>query len=364
MRKNIFIAFIIFIPTIAFTAGCRKNADAIQSKDSGPETILRHSKALYTSIAFYVGTQLDIFSVLDERPMTKEEAATATNIRPDFLERLLYALVATDMLSVEDGIFANTEEASRYLVKGKPEYLGDHVLVNPLLKYWMIHAGTITAESLKMGTAIEKFDYSGSSYEDLHNVFKGTMPIALKAGEELAKAYDFTEFATVADVGGASGGLAASILKAFPHLKATVTDLPSVTPVAKTLLEEQGMSEIDVLEWDVLQGPCTGSFDAVVLRALIQVLSPDHASEALHNVSKSVNPGGKIFILGHIMDNSRVSPAEEVIWYLLNLNWDDHAGFYAEEDLRKMLLDEGFQDIRRDSLPNGDGVMIASKPRS
>ncbi len=364
MRKNLLVAFLIFILTIAFTAGCRQSAEPIQPKDLGPDTIMRHSKALYTSIAFHVATQLDIFTVLEERPLNLEEAAAATDIKPEFLERLLYSLAAAEMLTVENGIFANTEEASRYLVKGKSEYLGDHVLVNPLLKHWMIHAGTITAESLKMGTAIEKFDYSGSSYEDLYNVFKGTMPIAFKAGEELAKAYDFTEFATVADAGGASGGLAASLLKAFPHLKATVTDLPSVTPVARTLLEEQGISEIDVLEWDVLQGPCTGSFDAVVLRALIQVLSPDHALEALHNVSKSVNPGGKIFILGHIMDNSRVSPAEEVIWYLLNLNWDDHAGFYAEEDLRKMLLGAGFQDIRRNSLPNGDGVMIASKPRS
>jgi hypothetical protein len=64
------------------------------------------------------------------------------------------------------------------------------------------------------------------------------------------------------------------------------------------------------------------------------------------------------------MDDSRISPPEEVIWYLFNLNWDDHAGFYAEEDLREMLRNAGFHDMRRDSLPNGDGVMIAHKPKS
>ena len=65
------------------------------------------------------------------------------------------------------------------------------------------------------------------------------MPVAMKAGEELAKAYDFTEYASVADVGGASGGLAAAIVKTFPHLEAYVTDLPSVTPVAEALLMER-----------------------------------------------------------------------------------------------------------------------------
>jgi hypothetical protein len=364
MRKISFPLIILLMFMFVILIACRQETEPVKSQDEGPKTILRHSSALYTSIAFYVGTQLDIFSVIDKRPMTVKEASSATNIKPVFLERLLYALAASEMLTVENGVFANTEEASRYLVKGKPDFLGNHVLVNPFLKHWMVHAGTITAESLRTGTAVEKFDYSGSSYEYLLGTFRGTMPIAVKAGEELAKAYDFAGYAAVADVGGASGGLAASLVRAFPHLKATVTDLPSVTPVAETLLEEQGMPEIDVLEWDVLEGPCRRSFDVVVLRALIQVLSPEQAREALVNISQSVNPGGTIYILGHIMDDSRVSPPEEVIWYLLNLNWDDHAGFYAEEDYREMLLNAGFQDVRRDTLPNGDRVILARKSKS
>jgi hypothetical protein len=343
---------------------CQKVTEPVQSQVEEPTTILQHSTALYTSIAFQVGTQLDIFSALDERPLSIQEASAATNIKPALLERLLYALAASEMLIVEDGVFSNTEEASRYLIKGKPDYLGDHVLVNPLLKHWMIHAGTITAESLRKGMATEKFDYSGLPFEYLLDTFRGTMPVAVKAGEELAKAYDFAGYATVADIGGASGGLAASLVRAFPHLKATVTDLPSVTPVAETLLEEQGMPDVDVLEWDVLEGPCQRSFDVVVLRALIQVLSPDHAKEALINIGKSVNPGGKIFILGHIMDDSRISPPEEVIWYLLNLNWDDHAGFYAEKDIGEMMLNAGFQEVQRGTLSNGDRVMTALKPNN
>lgn len=364
MRKIISPFCILLISMIASMPACRQGTEPDQSQDATPKTILRHSTALYTSVAFYVGTQLDIFTVLDKRPLTVEEAAAVTNIKPGFLERLLYALAASEMLTVEDGVFANTEEASRYLVKGKPDFLGNHVLVNPYLKHWMVFAGTITAESLRKGTAVDKFDYSGSSYQDLLDTFRGTMPVAIKAGEELAKHYDFADCTTIADVGGASGGLATSLVKAFPHLKATVTDLPTVTPVAKTLLEEQGMPDIDVLEWDVLEGPCRRSFDVVVLRALIQVLSPAQAREALVNIGKSVNPDGTIYILGHIMDDSRVSPPEEVIWYLLHLNWDDHAGFYAEGDYREMFLNAGFQDVRRDTLSNGDGIMIARKPKS
>jgi hypothetical protein len=64
------------------------------------------------------------------------------------------------------------------------------------------------------------------------------------------------------------------------------------------------------------------------------------------------------------MDDSRTSPPEEVVWYLLNMNWEDQAGFYAEKDYRRMLQDAGFKDIRRDVLANGDGIISAVKSPS
>ena len=130
------------------------------------------------------------------------------------------------------------------------------------------------------------------------------MPVAEKAGEVLGEHYDFTDYRSLADVGGASGGLAAGILKKYPGIQATVTDLPSVTPVARRLLDEAGNISIEVLDWDVLEGPCSQSFDTIVLRALIQVLSAEDARTALVNISGSLNPGGTVFVLGHIMDDS------------------------------------------------------------
>jgi 8-O-methyltransferase len=361
MEINTFTKNLIFLLIVL---GCLEGCGHKETPlpEPGPETILRHSGSLYTSLAFYVGTKLDVFTVLDPKPLTVEEASQMMNIKPRFLERLFYSLAAADMVHVKDGVFSNTEEASRYLVVGKPEYMGEHVLVNPFLKQWMVHAGTIMEDTLRKGEAAEKFDYSGMAFEDLLSAFRGTMPVAVKAGEELVRRYDFSVYRTIADVGGASGGLVASLSKAYPHLQAAVTDLPSVTPVARALLQEQGLSEIDIIEWDVLEGPCRQTFDAVILRALLQVLSPEQAAQAVMNIGKSVNPGGAVYILGHMMDDSKTSPPSEVVWFLLNLNWEDHAGFYTEGDYRKMLLDAGFQDIKSDVLPNGDQVIEARKP--
>jgi len=321
---------------------------------------MRHSTSLYSSIAFFVGTQLDIFTILDEGQMTAEDVAIALETKPHFTERLLNALVAADVVEFEGGRFFNPPESSHYLVKGKPGYLGEHVTVNPYLKYWMFEAGIKTAETFRKGEAVDSYDYEGLPFDALLATFRGTMPVAVKAGEELARRFDFSRYSSVADVGGASGGLIASLAKKYPDIDYYVTELASVIPVAEALLKEQGM-EADVLEWNVLEGPCELSFDAVILRALIQVLSPEDARDAIMNIGASVNKGGSVFVLGHVMDNSRTSPVEEVGWYLINLNWEDEAGYYAEEDYIEMLQEAGFRDIQRERLPNGDGLIHAMK---
>jgi SAM-dependent methyltransferase len=329
-------------------------------KEPEPTTIMRHSTSLYSSIAFFVGTQLDIFTILDEGQMTAEDVAIALETKPHFTERLLNALVAADVVKFEGGRFFNTPESSHYLVKGKPGYLGEHVTVNPYLKYWMFEAGIKTAETFRKGEAVDSYDYEGLPFDALLATFRGTMPVAVKAGEELARRFDFSRYSSVADVGGASGGLIASLAKKYPDIDYYVAELASVIPVAEALLKEQGM-EADVLEWNVLEGPCELSFDAVILRALIQVLSPEDARDAIMNIGASVNKGGSVFVLGHVMDNSRTSPVEEVGWYLINLNWEDEAGYYAEEDYTEMLQEAGFRDIQRERLPNGDGLIHAMK---
>jgi hypothetical protein len=360
-RKTSYCRVIVFLAVSLTLSSCDDGPAKPQARDPGPATILKHATALYTSLAFYGGMQLDIFTLMDKHPMTVAEAAEALQTKPAFIERLLYALAACALIEVKDGIFSNTAEASRYLVKGKPDFLGEHVLVNSNLMQYMISGGLKTPESVRKGEAAEKYDYSKTSYETWLQIFRGTMPVAVKAGQALAAKFDFGRFKTVADVGGASGGLAVGLINANPHLDATVTDLPSITPVSRALLREKNAAGIKVEDWDVLKGPSRKPFDAVVLRALIQVLAPDQARQALINIGKSVNPGGAIYILGHIVDDSRTSPPEEVVWYLLNMNWEDEAGFYAEKDYRRMLQDAGFKDIRRDVLSNGDGIISAVK---
>ena len=328
-----------------------------------PELINRLAKSVYPSFVFLTSMQLNIFSVLEDSAKTTQEVAKVLMVKEKHIERVLYALSSIGLLKIEKNKFANSIEASCYLVPGKPTYMGNHTWINPILNYYLWGSAVKTAETIRTGTPQEKFDYTAVSEEQLEDIFLSLRPVAYKAGEELAKKYDLSQYRTFVDVGGASGGLAVAVSDIYPSLEITVVDIPSVSPIAKHLIELEGATDkIHVMTANIVKKPLPEKYDVAVLRALIQVLSPEDARRAIINLATSINSKGRIFILGHFMDNSKTAPLEEVIWFLNNLNSDDEAGFYTEDNHINWLKEAGFVDIKRELLPNGDGVIHAIKP--
>jgi len=326
-----------------------------------PKRIKELSSAAYTSFTFLAGMKLDVFTVLSEKQLSPKQLAKIMNVKENHIERLLYALFSVGLLRKENGEFMNTVEAEQYLVKGRPDYLGNHVYVNPGLNYMNWGAGVYIADSIKKGEPHDFYDFQAASYDEHLETFRGTMPVAVKAGEELAKWFDFSDVKTVVDVGGSSGGLAIALKKAYPHLSLRVDDLPSIVPVSKTILRENSAFDIEVKVCDIVKGPLTKPCDVAILRAVIQVVSPEDASIGIRNVADSINSGGYLMILGHVLDDSKISPIEEVGMNLIYLNWGYESGCYTRSQYSEWIKGAGLVDIDFDSLPNGDRVITARK---
>jgi hypothetical protein len=77
-----------------------------------------------------------------------------------------------------------------------------------------------------------------------------------------------------------------------------------------------------------------------------------------------MNPGGTIYIVAQILDDSRVSAPEAVGFNLVFTNSFDTGESYKETEHRDWLGDAGFVEIERANflLPDEHGLMIARKP--
>ena len=315
--------------------------------------------SVYPPFALLAGMQLDLFTALKERPMNSEQIAAKIGVGSTKLKALLYALVVSGFLNVESEFFSNTDAANRFLVKGSPSCVGDiHELLSTM---W--DAALKTAESIRTGVPQAKLNYSDMSQDELRQFFCGEHPYAVEYGRDLVERYDFSSYTTLLDVGGGSGGLAIAVTEACPHIQATVIDLPKITPVTQNYIDEAGAGNtVKVVTADVVRDPLSGSYDAAVMSAFIQVLSPDDACCAIKNVSKVMNPGGEIYIRGYgIIDDSRTSPQKLVGFNLVFINVYDEGQAYTEQEHKDWLEEAGFSNFRRAILTDGSSIITARK---
>ncbi len=329
------------------------------ANEAGPGTINRLRAAADSAFAMLAGMQLEVFTPLKNGPMTAQQIAAAIGVAPTRLRLLLYCLVAAGLLTEKDGKFANTPEANQFLVKGDPSYMGNKH--GSIAHRWSTCFKT--AESIRSGVPQAKLDFSNSPPQELETFLRTINVNTVPAARTLLENYDFSSVKTLADVGSGGAGLAITISKAHPHIRATAIDLPQVAPIARKIIKEQRMDDrIDVIAANVVADSLPGRYDVAVLRGFLQVLSLEDARLAVKNIGAAVNPGGKIYIIGQILDDSRVSPAEAVGFNLAFINAYDAGESYTESEHREWLTEAGFIDIERAKfLLDGSGLITARK---
>jgi hypothetical protein len=323
-----------------------------------PSIILGHAYAIYRPLAMLAGMQLGVFTPLAGGPMTAAELSKSLGLRADKLSPLLQALVDADLLTLVGERFANTPEADAYLVKGRPTYMGGaHELYSDM---WGAALGV--AQSISSGVPHARHDFGVMSESELGAFFRGLHGGAMATGRQLATTFEFNRFRSLLDVGGGSGGVAIAACQSVKSLRATVLELPKVALIAKGFVEAAGLTQqVDVVASDILSAPPEGTHDVAVLRNLVQVLSADQARLALRHIGVALRSGGELFIIGHVLDDARLSPGAAVGMNLVFLSLYEDGRSYTGAEHRSWLEEAGFTDI---SVLFGAGPSGASLVRA
>jgi hypothetical protein len=326
---------------------------------SNPETIQKLQAGVAPALAMLAGMQLEVFTPLAEGPLTAADIAARLGVAEDRLSRLLYALVTAGLLESHDGRFANTPETAAFLVKGRPGYIGDtHELWGQL---W--HADLGTANSIRSGRPAALHDFAAAGDAEMAAMLRGMHPSTIAAGRDLMQRFDFSGYRSLVDVGGGTGGLAAALCEANPALRATLFDLPRTAALAEPILRATpGGDRVTIEPGDILAASPSGTHDAAIIRALVQVLGPDEARRAVVNATAAIRPGGHIYIVGGgMLDDDRLGPRAAVFWSVTFMNIYNAGASYTEAEHKAWLTESGCGDAQRLTLPAGGGIIRATK---
>ncbi len=323
-----------------------------------PKTINKHLDSVYPALAMMAGMQLEIFTAINDQRMTASEVAKILKVQETRLRPLLYALVVGGLLAVDEGLFFNTDESAEFLVRGKPRYIGG--LHSTYSDLW---ASTMhTADSIRTGEPKAKHDFSAMTPSELRSFVRGLDAGAAASARRLVKEYGMKQFNTLLDAGGGSGGLAIALAGLCPNLMATVAELPNVAPITRECIADNDVSErVGVTECDLSASPPEGTYDAIVMRSVLQVLGDDDAKAVVSNCAQALRHGGEFFVIGRMLDDSRVSPKEAVAVNVMFINVYEDGQAYTESEYRSWLQDAGLVENERVVLAGGYSIMRGVK---
>lgn len=325
-----------------------------------PSTIDRLEGAVPAALSMMAGLQLGLFTRLGGGPLDTGALARGIGCGEERLQRLLHALVLVGLLQKHGDAFSNSAEADAFLVEGKPGYRGSqHKLTAHL---W--ETDLKTAQSIRTGVPAAPHDFSKASDDDLLKLFEELHPGTIETAKDLLQAFDFSAVRAVIDIGGGSGGLVATLCAAVPAMRGTLLELPRCAGLIEPMLRATpGGARVAIELGDIVAAPPRdASYEAAILRAVVQVLGPEAAARAIRNAAACLRPGGSLYIIGGgILDDDRLGPPDAVYLNLTFLNFYADGRAHTESAHRAWLAAAGCNSVRRLQLPSGRSAIVATR---
>ncbi len=117
----------------------------------------------------------------------------------------------------------------------------------------------------------------------------------------VAAAYNFSDFATIVDVGGATGNMLAAILTRYAGPRGVLFDLPHVVGDAPALLKAHGVDARVTIEAGNFFVNVPAGGDAYVLSHIIHDWSEEQCLTILGHCRKAMKPNSRLLIVEMVL---------------------------------------------------------------
>ena len=335
-----------------------------------PAPILQTAFGFWGSKVLLTAVEFDVFTRLAGQRLTGAELGAATGIHPRGISDFFDALVSMKFLERDgDGPgshYFNTPAGELYLVRGSSRYIGGilEMLNARLFKYW--HD---LPEALRTGKPQNEVKHGEKSiFEELYaelpklEQFLGAMTGMSRVNfEAFAEKFDFSDYRTLCDVGGATGLLAIEVVKAHPHLHCVSFDLPPVEPVAKKHIAAAGLEgRVTTASGDFFVDPLPRA-DVITMGMILHDWNLPKKMHLIRAAYDALPEGGALVAIEALIDDAR---RENTFGLLMSLNMLIEFGDafdYSAADFRGWCGEVGFKRFEVIHLSGPSSAVVAWK---
>ena len=334
-------------------------------------SILQTAFAFWNSKVLLTAVEFGLFTKLGQRGrLTGAELGAELGLHPRAVSDFLDALVAMKFLEREgEGAAAkyfNTPSGVAHLDQASQGYIGGIlVMLNArLFKYW--HD---LPEALRTGRPQNEVKYGEKGiFETLYadpaklEQFMGAMT-GLSRGnfEAFAARFDFSNFKTLCDVGGATGLLCLEVAKKYPRLRCISFDLPPVEPIARRSIQAVGLSDrVATASGDFFKDPLPKA-DIITMGMILHDWNLEKKKHLIRAAYDALPPGGAFVVIEALIDDAR---RENVFGLLMSLNMLIEFGDafdFSGADFRQWCGEAGFKRFAVIPLGTAYSAAVAYK---
>ncbi|MCU1326154.1 MAG: O-methyltransferase family 2 [Bryobacterales bacterium] len=342
--------------------------DNANELDPGP--ILQTAFAFWSSKVLLTAVQFEVFTRLRDRRLRGAELGNEICIHPRGVADFFDALVAMKFLEREgdgpDALYSNTPAGAAYLDRASPRYVGGIlVMLNErLFKFW--HD---LPEALRTGKPQNEIKHGQKGmFEELYaelprlEQFMGAMTGLSRINfEAFARKFDLSKYATLCDVGGATGLLSVEVARLNPKLRCISFDLPPVAPIAQRHIAAAGLSDrIRTAAGDFFKDPLPRA-DVITMGMILHDWSLEKKMYLIRAAYDALPEGGALIAIEALIDDAR---RENVFGLLMSLNMLIEFGEafdYSGADFRQWCSEVGFRRFEVIHLAGASSAAVAYK---
>ena len=266
------------------------------------ESLLQLSAGYYVSRALHAVADLGVADALGDAPQSAAALAGRTAAHADALDRVLRLLAQYGVFEYNDGVITHTP-LSRMLRQDHPQSMRSLVRMFGLPGLWTA-VGEL-GSTIRTGEPSVNRMLPGGIWgylrqnPDASRIFGEAM--TGKAQGQIAgviKAYDFSGFSVVADVGGGHGHLIKAIVAATPGVQGVLFDQPQVAEEAQAIASDR----LRVMGGDFFHDPLPQA-DAYILMEVIHDWDDEASRGILAAVRRAARAKAKLLIIEALLPN-------------------------------------------------------------
>lgn len=334
---------------------------------------------VYTSFRFpflHAALRLKMFTLLKEQPgSTLEEITAALGLESRAGHVLMLGCCAFDLVRKDGDGYHNT--AATELLAGDPDGFMPVVIryTHEMLYRPMgwLYESLVDNDNLGLhrellaGSAATTLYELLAENENLEKVFTAMMEHQSRAVvEDIVNAVDFSSYHHVLDVGGGTGTNAINFAQRWPHLQATILELPNVAKMANDQIAEAGLSErVHAVGTDIMQDefPTTTSYDCVMFSRFLEIWSPEQIRDLFAKTYRALKPGGHLLIVACAQNDNETGPTHAAFMSAYVHTIASPTGrTYPTQDFEQWYTNTGFEPIDRQYPGRFDVILRARKP--